>query len=267
MRALVQRLKAAVWSRRDRWVRRWLARQSDDHLAVTVGDVLDAVVRDRPSDAALRLLLRLDAEVYRLTGRAAVACEGGVHPKHRLTRYADFFVQRLAAGERVLDVGCGPGLLARAMAERAGAIVTGVEVNAERLDQARRTNAHERVTYVLSDATECLPEGRFDVVVLSNVLEHIGDRVGLLRRIQVAHEPSRWLIRVPLLDRDWRVPLKRELGLEWRLDPEHQVEYTEETLDRELAEAGLTIAYRQTRWGELWVEAIAAGQSRAGHEG
>ena len=31
----------------------------------------------------------------------------GEHPKHKLTRYHDFFIEHIADGAHVLDVGCG----------------------------------------------------------------------------------------------------------------------------------------------------------------
>jgi hypothetical protein len=63
---------------------------------------------------------------------------------------------------------------------------------------------------------------------------------------------QRVLVRVPLFERDWRVPLKRELGVEFRLDPTHRIEYTHEEFDGEMAAAGLVVEERQVRWGEIW---------------
>jgi hypothetical protein len=113
---------------------------------------------------------------------------------------------------------------------------------------------HPNVTYITGDARTDLPAGHYDVVILSNVLEHIDDRVTFLRQIASAATPERWLIRVPLFERDWRVPLKKELGIEWRLDPTHYIEYTQETFEQEVTAAGLQIVEQQTRWGEIWCE-------------
>lgn len=92
------------------------------------------------------------------------------------------------------------------------------------------------------------------MVVLSNVLEHLPRRPAFLRQIQQLVKPSRILIRVPLFERDWRVPLKRELGVEWRLDQTHETEYTLESFAEEMAAAGLHITHQQVRWGEIWAE-------------
>jgi hypothetical protein len=64
------------------------------------------------------------------------------------------------------------------------------------------------------------------------------------------------LIRVPLFERDWRVPLKKELGVEWRLDPTHETEYTIESWAQEIEEAGLKVTHQEIRWSEIWAEAV-----------
>ena len=47
------------------------------------------------------------------------------------------------------------------------------------------------------------------------------------------------LIRVPVLERDWTVPLRREVGLPHFSDPEHKVEYDPKLLRAELDPSGL----------------------------
>ncbi len=66
--------------------------------------------------------------------------------------------------------------------------------------------------------------------------------------------PKRFLIRIPLFEREWRVPLKKELGVEWRLDTTHETEYTLESFSSEISEAGLRITHQEVRWGEIWAE-------------
>lgn len=213
-----------------------------------------AVERAEPKDALVQLL-RLHDLLYLRIDMLAAGADGGVHVKHRLIRYHDFFVERVQPGERVLDVGCGKGELAYDLAERAGAEVVGIDMNPVPLSFAERARAHPHVTYLNVDAWEYRPDSPFDVVVLSNVLEHIDRRSELLTRLREVARPSRFLIRVPLLERDWLVPLRRELGLPHFLDPTHELEYDEETFRRELAAAGLEAIELQLRWGEIWAVA------------
>jgi SAM-dependent methyltransferase len=207
---------------------------------------------------AMRQLLQAYEDAYVGVDLGAIAYGEGVHAKHRLMRYHDFFVARIRSGERVLDVGCGKGELAYDIAERAGATVIAIDASPWALEFARERFSHPRVTYVQADAVNYVPDQSVDVAVLSNVLEHIGPRLDLLRSLRERAGARRVLLRVPVLDRDWTVPLRRELGLPHFSDPEHKVEYDPELLRDELAAAGWDMGEPVLVWGEIWAEATAS---------
>jgi len=204
--------------------------------------------------AAMRELLELDAEVELAADRTAIRYDGGIHAKHRLTGYHDFFVERIRPGERVLDLGCGKGELAADIVRRADARVTGVDRDVAYLAFARERFALPGLELVEGDLLEHVPDGHYDVVVLSNVLEHIGPRVELLQRVAEQAQPDRFLIRVPVHARDWTVPLRLELGLPHFSDPTHEVEYDLEGFEAEMHAAGLRVESSQILWGEIWAE-------------
>jgi SAM-dependent methyltransferase len=200
----------------------------------------------------LRLLLRLDNLLYRYTSVAAVRYGAGLHPKHRLTAYHDFFARHIAAEERVLDIGCGNGVVDFDVVTRTGAHVTGVDRDAAAIAQAQTRYRHPRLRFRVGEAWAAAEGETFDVVVLSNVLEHLEGRVDFLRRIRERIRPRRLLVRVPLFERDWRVPLKAELGVDHRLDPTHHTEYREEEFREELRLGGFEVVQAEIRWGEIW---------------
>ena len=214
-----------------------------------------AVRTDRDATRAMRRLLVLHDELYREVDRAAIAYDGGVHVKHRVTRYHDFFVERVEPGERVLDVGCGKGELARDLAERAGAEVVGIDNDHGHLAFARSRSGHPNVTYVEGTVPNALPPGHFDVVILSNVLEHFEHRVELLQSLVASATPARVLVRVPVHARHWTVPVREELGLAHFSNAGHWVEYDPDGLRAELAAAGLETAELIVVWGEIWAGA------------
>ena len=79
------------------------------------------------------------------------------------------FLERLkiAPGTRVLDLGCGAGQIA-IPAAKAGAEVTGIDIAANLIGQARKRAADEGVTvrFEVADAEELpFPDGSFDLVV------------------------------------------------------------------------------------------------------
>lgn len=229
---------------------------------------LHGYARRLPDAGRAQFCATVEKPIYDVIDRAAIETAGGVHPKHHLMRYHDFFVDRINPGERVLDLGCGYGQVARSIVNRAGALVTGMDFSAENVALARsmveREGLGDRLRIVSGDITRDRAFGErgeehFDVVVLSNVLEHLADRERLLVLYTRWYTPRTILIRVPAFDRDWLTAWKEELGVDSRSDPTHETEYTEQSLREELRNAGLGTAEMIVRWGEYWVQTVVPG--------
>jgi SAM-dependent methyltransferase len=241
-------------------------------LALCIADALSKCWRVLPRDArtrfifglfvlesrgdpaeGLRRLFALQDRLELAVNERAMALGRGEHPKHRLTRYHDFFVERIKDGERVLDVGCGYGAVARSIARaRPASKVTGVDYDPLKLSQARAGDNPSNLSFAESDATKSVPDGPWDVVILSNVLEHIKDRVGLLKALIETTKARRFLIRVPLFERDWKLAMRRELGVNYYSDPDHKIEPRQSEFRSETAQAGLAVDELITPWGEIW---------------
>jgi len=212
-----------------------------------------AAAGSKPAESVLReLFIHRDILMQRID-QTAICYEQGIHPKHRLTGYHGFFCDRILQGERVLDVGCGCGAVAKSISDN-GALVTGIDKDSENIQLAKSRYGDGVIQFLHGDATRDLPSGRFDIVVLSNVLEHIENREDFIRKIQATVHPNRYLIRVPMINRDWTVPMKRELGLPYYSDPGHYVEYTPESFIQEMNDAGLVVRSMVINWGEIWAE-------------
>ena len=84
------------------------------------------------------------------------------------------------------------------------------------------------------------------------MLEHQENRIGFIRRVIDRVHPDRFLIRVPCYERDWKVPLKEEMGVGYFTDPTHYVEYKVSEFEHEIKNAGLTITSLITKWGEIY---------------
>ena len=207
---------------------------------------------------ALRTLFAIEDDARQFLDVAAIRLDKGAHPKHRLTGYHAFFAHKLEQGQTVLDVGCGTGEVSADLAKRAGVKVIGVDCNAEAIAAANLRHMQPELAFHHANILDWTPPSSIDVVILSNILEHIDQRVALLRRLQSFCPAASFLIRVPSIEREWTVPLRTELGLFAYSDPTHYVEYTPETLARELEEAGLFVRQQELRWAEIWVEAKPA---------
>ncbi len=193
----------------------------------------------------------------RLIHRYAIRLEGGLHPKHRIMNYHQFFVDNIDRNDRVLDIGCGNGALTFDIAKKAEA-VTGIDLEEHNIQYANKHYKRPNIEYVLGNALVEKPKGEFSVIVLSNVLEHILDRELFLKT--VAGLAGKILIRVPMINRDWFTLFKKEMQIEWRLDKTHFTEYTVEQLIEELHSANLVLDFHQINYGELWSVARPSNQ-------
>ena len=223
------------------------------HLLINGLLVLDS----RHADAAIGLknMFAIRDSVELIINERAMAYGDGIHPKHYLTNYHLFFIERINEQDRILDIGCGYGAVARSIAlAHTGAKVLGVDYDEQKLEQARAQTSLPNLSFTSTDATVSVPDGPWDVIVLSNVLEHIVDRPGFLKSIINTTHATKFLIRVPLFERDWQMAMRRELGVDFRSDPDHKIEHQLDIFLAETKEAGLTPVEVKTIWGEIWAE-------------
>jgi 2-polyprenyl-6-hydroxyphenyl methylase/3-demethylubiquinone-9 3-methyltransferase len=106
-------------------------------------------------------------------------------PLHRINPLRLGWIDRIAplVGRKVLDVGCGGGILAESMALR-GADVTGIDLAQASLQVAElhKLESGAPVAYrcvAVEDLAEEAP-GRFDVVTCMEMLEHVPDPASVI---------------------------------------------------------------------------------------
>lgn len=111
--------------------------------------------------------------------------EGAFRPLHEINPARLRFVDERArlAGARVVDVGCGGGIFAEALARR-HAEVTGVDASEGALEVARMHMEGEglRIEYRHDTAESLAAErpGHYDAVVCMELLEHVPDPASLV---------------------------------------------------------------------------------------
>ncbi|WP_284945164.1 bifunctional 2-polyprenyl-6-hydroxyphenol methylase/3-demethylubiquinol 3-O-methyltransferase UbiG [Acidisoma cladoniae] len=149
------------------------------------------------------------------------APDGPMAPLHRMNPLrARWITQRLAkplAGE-ILDIGCGAGLLAEALA-KAGFSVLGLDA-AEAAIAAARVHAQGQnlpLRYRAGRIEDVIAEGtRFPVVTALEVIEHVPDPQVFLQRLAEVLEPG-GLLFVSTLNRSLRSLLTAKIGAEYIL--------------------------------------------------
>src|SRR5207245_625190 len=106
----------------------------------------------------------------------------GLDPPEEGLRRA-FLLERVRAGERVLDVGCGEGGFTAALAH-AGADVVGIDVAAEPLRRARVRHPDLDLRLVPGEGLWPLKDASFDAVWAGEVIEHVADTAGWLSEVR-----------------------------------------------------------------------------------
>ncbi|CUU51603.1 putative 3-demethylubiquinone-9 3-methyltransferase [Actinobacillus pleuropneumoniae] len=125
---------------------------------------------------------------------------GSFKPIHLLNPLRLDYIQQKANGlfgKKVLDVGCGGGILSEAMA-RAGATVTGIDMTTEPLEVARK-HAEEnglsidyRQTTIedfVQNQAACHAE-KFDVITCMEMLEHVPDPLSIIQSCKALLKPD-----------------------------------------------------------------------------
>jgi 2-polyprenyl-6-hydroxyphenyl methylase/3-demethylubiquinone-9 3-methyltransferase len=106
--------------------------------------------------------------------------DGEFRPLHEINPLRANYIDEHSpvAGKRLVDVGCGGGILAEAMAQR-GAAVTGIDMGSAPLAVARlhQQESGVEVRYLQSTAEElaAAEAGNFDIVCCLEMLEHVPD--------------------------------------------------------------------------------------------
>jgi 2-polyprenyl-3-methyl-5-hydroxy-6-metoxy-1,4-benzoquinol methylase len=138
----------------------------------------------------------------------------------------------------VLDLGCGPGLIANYLERRQRRVIYGIDVGPKSIAAAARASSgHNR--FAMYDGEHVpFPDGYFDAVLCLEVLEHIAfDREIIKEIVRVLRPGGRLLLSTPNAE---TVSLLTK--------PHHARHYDSSALASLLASAGLQIEWMTNRY-------------------
>jgi SAM-dependent methyltransferase len=153
------------------------------------------------------------------------------------------FLDQIPDPRRIADAGCGRGMITLACARHfPAAQVFGIDLD----EDQNRVNSEiakkvgfEKVQFVTMDAMKLPDMGRFDLVISTDMLEHMNDDLGAVKIFCEALEPSgHLLVHVPHLTRNifgWQ----RENWMD--IDGHVRPGYTKDELTRLLTRGGLHV--------------------------
>ena len=144
-------------------------------------------------------------------------------PLHQINPLRLGWIDQLAVlkGKRVVDIGCGGGILADSMARR-GAEVLGIDLagKALRVAQLHALEADTaNVSYreVSAEALAAEQPGAFDVVTCMEMLEHVPDPASVVRSCAALVKPCGWVF-FSTLNRNAKAFLLAIVGAEYVLN-------------------------------------------------
>ena len=173
-------------------------------------------------------------------------------PLHQINPLRLNYIDKVVGikGKRVLDVGCGGGILAESMAAR-GADVTGIDLSEKPLKvaQLHLLESGQKVDYRLIAAEELARQlpGQFDCVTCMEMLEHVPHPPSTVRACAELVKPGGWLF-FSTINRNAKSFLFAIIGAEYVLNllPKGTHEYRRFITPAELAAmaraAGLTVS-------------------------
>lgn len=148
--------------------------------------------------------------------------ESEFKPLHDINPLRLEFIERYSGGlqgKRVIDIGCGGGLLSEAMARR-GAEVTGIDMAPSPLQVARLHGLESGINVdyrqVAAEQQAVETPGLFDIVTCMELLEHVPDPAALIQACATLVKPGGQVF-LSTLNRNPKAYLFAILGAEYLL--------------------------------------------------
>lgn len=159
--------------------------------------------------------------------------------------------RRVGNGQRVLELGCGYGVISRQLSRGQGCQVTGVELDAGSAEQARPYLDALYVGTLEGEDWLRAVHAEYDVIVCADVIEHLRDPAHTLAQLMTVLAPGgRLVASVPNVGHAGIIAALLGGCFDYTptglLDETHLRFFTWDSLERMLNAAGLEVDHRET---------------------
>ena len=137
-------------------------------------------------------------------------------------------ILKLVEGKRVLDVGCGSGLLSKTLLNR-NYNVTVVDNDSKAIEIAKKKG----INGFVADINNWQTQEKFDCIILGDVLEHIEDDGSVMKKVHEMLEPNGCVVV--------NVPAYQTLFSKHDVALGHKRRYSNKELESKLQNSGFTI--------------------------
>lgn len=162
----------------------------------------------------------------------------GIHPKEKFGFRYKFFRDNICKDDDVIDIACGTGTILGRISDKIRSGL-GIDMSIGQIQLARKYCTAYNLQFYMYDIFDFdYDDEKYNVVIMSHILEHIKNPVEFLRKIHA----DKLLICVPSKE-GWYSRLKIRLGLDVRTDAGHYREYTVGLLEDHVNDAGYRVDY------------------------
>jgi SAM-dependent methyltransferase len=177
-----------------------------------------------------------------------------IHPAR--THSKEFLLRMIKPEHTVLDLGCNNGFMADYISKKAK-VVVGVDYDEKLIASARSTYTNTNLSFECVEAHEYLSKvtKKFDVLVLSHILEHLDNPFGFLKRFKSFFDYI--YIEVPDFDKSLLNLYRKQLGLSLiYTDSDHVSEFDRLEMADLLEKSGLVVQNSEYRYGlqKFWIK-------------
>jgi SAM-dependent methyltransferase len=147
---------------------------------------------------------------------------------------------------RILDIGCGDGKFLASVMDLPGIEVLGIDLSAPSVERARAKGINARRATLEDLAKE---DGRFDVITMTHVLEHVADPLGVIEGAKrLLDTGGEIVISVPYSPTS-REYVKPDI---MNLPPHHLTRWNMRPLQALAARSGLALNFEMRKPKPLW---------------